>query len=371
MGGGRSDFVARLATGVLLVSWLTGPARADDPKPPAPAEKKPADAPPPAAKKPKKEPPPVFTDPEKAGDDYKIQGEYEGVLKTAADEKFAAQVVAAGNGRFDVIFFRGGFPGAGWNGKDRVKVPAETADGKVVLKPGPYKEGKETREAPAVSGTIEGGKLAGKWLEGYAFELTRTVRKSPTEGAKPPEGAIVLFDGSNADEWVNGKVVDAPDGTKCLFRGTQSKRKFTDFKLHVEFRTVFSPQTPAGNRSNSGVFLDEFYEVQILDSFGAVPEKHNCGAMYTFRPATVNACFPPLQWQTYDIDFTAAKFDSDGKKISNARVTVLHNGVKIHDDQEYPAGTNGRPDAKKAAPILLQDHGSPVMFRNIWIVEKK
>lgn len=355
----------RLLPAAFLFAVIARPlGAADEPKKDEPKKDEPKKVEPkkPAAKKPEKPKPEIFTDVDKAGLEYKFQGEYVGESPDLG--KLGAQVVAAGDGKFEVYLLGGGLPGAGWDGKPWMKgtgtmSSAETTPASVAV------EGKDFRGTLNADGTF-----AGAMGKDSKFSLARTVRRSPTEGAKPPTGAVVLFDGSNADDWKGGKLVEA-DGAKFLLAGTGSKKLFTDFHLHVEFRTVFSPKTPRGNRSNSGVFCDEFYEIQILDSFGLEkPGKHDGGAMYTYHPPTVNMCFPPLTWQTYDVDFTAARF-ADGKKTANARVTVLHNGVKIHDDVEYPSGTNGRPDAKKPAPILLQDHGSPVWFRNIWIVEKK
>jgi hypothetical protein len=113
------------------------------------------------------------------------------------------------------------------------------------------------------------------------------------------------------------------------------------------------------------------YELQVLDSFGLSGENNECGGFYSIRQPDVNMCYPPLAWQTYDIDFTAAKYDGD-KKAKNARVTVKHNGVTIHDTIELARGTPGRlPEGPSPGGLYLQDHGNPVVYRNIWIVEKK
>src|SRR5262249_27132987 len=134
----------------------------------------------------------TFTDPEKAGPDFLVQGEYEG---TAGKDKVGAQVIADGDGKFTIFFLAGGLPGAGWDGKTRTKLPpAKTEDGKVSFADKTW------------SGDIGGGKLNLKNADGTAFTLSRVERKSSTLGAKPPEGAMVLFDGKNADEWKGGKV---------------------------------------------------------------------------------------------------------------------------------------------------------------------
>jgi hypothetical protein len=178
----------------------------------------------------------------------------------------------------------------------------------------------------------------------------------------------VLFDGSNADAWSNGHV----DDRKLLAGGTKSNQKFGDFTLHVEFRTPFKPTARGQGRGNSGVYLQDRYEVQVLDSFGLKGENNECGGIYSKIKPRVNACFPPLSWQTYDIDFEAARFDADGKKTKNAVATVRHNGILIHDHVEIPGSTGGgQPEKAEPGPIQLQGHGNPVFFRNIWIVEKK
>jgi len=142
--------------------------------------------------------------------------------------------------------------------------------------------------------------------------------------------------------------------------------------LHVEFRLPFRPTAKGQSRANSGVYLQRRYEIQILDSFGLDPKNNDCGALYEQKAPSVNMCFAPLSWQTYDIDFTAARFDSTGKKTANARVTVIHNGVKIHDNAEIKGSTgNGRKEEDKPGAINLQNHGNPVHFRNLWLVERK
>ncbi|MBL9122486.1 MAG: DUF1080 domain-containing protein, partial [Planctomycetaceae bacterium] len=150
-----------------------------------------------------------------------------------------------------------------------------------------------------------------------------------------------------------------------------SKQKFQDFTLHLEFRTPYMPAATGQARGNSGVYLQNRYEVQILDSFGLEGLDDECGAIYSKKPPRENSAYPPLTWQTYDIDFTAAKYEGD-KKVKNATVTVRHNGNLIHENQEVDSETpGGEKESAEAGPIRLQDHGNPVVFRNIWVVEKK
>ena len=151
-----------------------------------------------------------------------------------------------------------------------------------------------------------------------------------------------------------------------------SKRQFADHRLHLEFRTPFLPDKRDQSRGNSGVYLQGRYEIQILDSYGLEGRDNECGGIYKVSIPRVNMCAPPLQWQTYDVTFIAPHFDSKGKKIRNARLTVLHNGVLIHKDLELPGPTGGAipgGEPPEPGPLMLQDHGNLVQFRNIWAVE--
>lgn len=291
----------------------------------------------------------TFTNPADAGPDFAIQGEYVG-------EKTAAQVIALGEGRFRIVGYEGGLPGTGQSER-KIEVEAKTEGGKVIFDKDGWK------------GDLAGGKLTATDAEGTKYELTKTERKSSTLGAKPPAGAIVLFDGKNADEWNGGKL----DAEGNLQGGVTSKREFGDFTLHIEFRTPFQPSARGQGRGNSGVYFQNRYEVQVLDSFGLKGENNECGGIYTKHKPLVNMCFPPLTWQTYDADFTAARFDADGKKISNAKLTVRHNDVIVHTSAEVDTATTsaGKKDGPGPGPIQLQNHGNPVVYRNIWVVEKK
>ena len=171
--------------------------------------------------------------------------------------------------------------------------------------------------------------------------------------------------------------------------GAKTKRlDFTDFKLHFECLTPFKPGLPLSHphRGNSGVFALGCYEVQICDTFGLHLDtktwkaekllKHPntaCGSIYGIRAADVNMNFPPLTWESFDIEFTAAKFDSSGNKVTDARMTVVQNGVRIHDNVALPRGTGGGPKGPRpevpAGPILFQNHNNPNMYRNIWVVD--
>ncbi len=232
--------------------------------------------------------------------DFLVQGEY------VANGR-GVQVVALGKGKFKVVTFAGGLPGDGWDGK-----------------------GRDVTE------------LATEAVLAYIKDngLTRKVRTSPTLLEQPPEGAVVLFDGKEETfqtHWTQGTMTE--DG--LLMQGARSKDTFRDFRIHLEFRLPYMPEARGQARGNSGYYVQGRYEIQMLDSFGLEGKDNECGGIYQAAAPRVNMCLPPLSWQTYDVDFTAARFDDDGNKTANARVTVLHNGVVIHDNLELPAATPG------------------------------
>lgn len=305
----------------------------------------------------------TYIDPAKADADFALQGEYVGELLGEKDEdheKFGMQVIALGGGKFRLVAYEGGLPGAGWNGSkdDRSMTDGALKDGAVIFKDD---HGVGTLKDGVITAKTDDGKLLGTFK--------KVVRKSPSLGAKPPTGAVVLFDGKSADAFKGGRMSD--DG--LLMEGTTSKQNFRDFTLHIEFRLPYKPAARGQGRGNSGSYMQGRYEVQMLDSFGLEGEHNECGGIYSIKKPDVNMCLPPLAWQTYDIDFTAAKFDDAGKKVKDAQMTVKHNGVVIHNDVKLPKGTTAAPvkEGKDPGPLYLQNHGNPVRYRNIWIVEKK
>jgi hypothetical protein len=218
----------------------------------------------------------------------------------------------------------------------------------------------------------DGETITGQTESGAKFELKRLTRRSPTLGAPAPSGAIVLFDGTNTNEWQPGALM-TPQHWITSAGGATTKRKFQDFTFHVEFMISYMPETQTiYQRPNSGVYLQQRYEIQILDSFGVVMGQHDCGVLYAQITPTINMCYPPLTWQTYDIDFTAARYDATGHKTKLGRCSVKFNGVTILDDVEIKGSTpGGIEESPDPAGIYLQAHGHPVFFKNIWIVEKK
>jgi len=190
-------------------------------------------------------------------------------------------------------------------------------------------------------------------------------------GAKPPQGAIVLFDGTSDRGWKKGKTSEFKGEMVLMSTDCETLETFGDHQLHLEFRTPLVPKERGQGRGNSGVYVQDRYEVQILDSFGLSGEDNECGGVYSIRRPEVNMCFPPESWQTYDIDFRAARYDTQGQKTENAQLTVRHNGVVIHDKLSLPMATKGRqPEGPSPAPLYLQDHQNPVLFRNIWAVKR-
>ncbi len=283
----------------------------------------------------------VWTDPEAAAKerpDFLFQGEYR-------NKTHGLQIVSAEGDKFYSSRYEGGLPGVGWDGSQIEHQWGDLSDAK-------------------------------RWINGY----TR-IERSNLGKTKAPPGSIILFDGSDADEWKDAKMQNG-----LLEAGTSSKRTFRDFTLHFEFRNPFKPDLALGHpdRGNSGIYIFGRYEVQIMDTFGLNFDKNVwnedpletepdawCGSLYKFKTPDVNMCFPPLAWQSYDITFRAPRFEN-GVKTENARISVTHNGVLIHDNIELLGGTgNGGklPEIPKGT-LNLQAHGNPNHFRNIWIVEK-
>jgi hypothetical protein len=216
-------------------------------------------------------------------------------------------------------------------------------------------------------------------LTGLKIADPKDVEAVPSTPA--PQGAIILFDGKSLDAWVkqDGK---SPAAWKLVEGAMQveksgniiTKERFDgSFKLHVEFRVPYVPSGKGQAKGNSGVYVQGRYEVQVLDSYGLKSQKNDCGAIYEVAAPLRNVCKAPTIWQSYDIDFVAPKFEN-GKKTEPARMTVHHNGVKIHDDVKIPvdntrSGMGGDPATP--GPILLQDHDHPVQYRNIWLLKGK
>jgi len=220
---------------------------------------------------------------------------------------------------------------------------------------------------------------AGEWKSGIVWEKPEVVDPGETDditGMKPPKDAVVLFDGKDMSAWDGGEKWIIEDGAATTAKGgVRTKQKFGSCRLHIEFASPEEVKGSGQGRGNSGVYLMGKYEVQILDSYeNETYYDGQCGAIYKQSPPKVNACRGPGKWQSYDITFTAPKFNDDGSVKSPARLTVIHNGIKIQDDFQLKGDTAWhRPPEYKAhpdkLPISLQYHGNKVRFRNIWLVE--
>lgn len=291
-----------------------------------------------------KDPVPTWIDPDAASEehpDFTVQGEY-----TAGEgaSRMGLQAAALDEGKFHVLEYFGGLPGAGWDGTE---VSASIME----------------REALLVK--VE--------------DMKRIERKSPTMGKEAPSSALVIFDGKETS-YIKGEIKD-----ELLWAGAETTTPVGDFFMHIEFRLPYKParNLSSQDRGNSGLYVFNNYEIQILDSFGLDLKKENnvvetesenaqwCGSFYKFKTPDVSMAFPPLRWQTYDIEFTAPKFE-EGEKVENARFTIRHNGMIIHDDVELPTGTGngGKRPEKEEGLIFLQNHGNPVAFRNIWLEKR-
>jgi len=296
-----------------------------------------------------------------------VQGFYEGTRLAGQNRyKIEARVVALGKGEFKALVREPGKDGA---------VTKYELNGKISGKAVTF-QGKT--DAGEWSARYDDGKITGKAGKDAKIELKRVVRESPTMGAKPPAGAIVLLDGKNFDE-----VERRPDkqgnvsewktfkdgGVLVAKRGIHTKRTFAgSFKLHLEFKNPLMPEKRSQGRGNSGCFMPNGNEVQVLDSFGMTTYKGGgCGGIYRFKNPDVFdefalASTPPGQWQTYDITYEVEV--KDGKPTGKPVLTVLHNGIKIHDKFQLPRKA-------RAGRIQFQDHRDPVQYRNIWILETK
>ncbi|MCA9055134.1 MAG: DUF1080 domain-containing protein, partial [Planctomycetaceae bacterium] len=301
---------ASFILGVVIVALCAGTGQGDDP----------------AAQ--------VYITPQAAAQstDFALQGEYE-------KAGLGLQVVAQGDGEFLAVTHRGGLPGAGWDGSER-----QTLD----------------EDAAGIHDLIA------------SLELTKVDRASPTLGATPPPGGVVLFDGtaeSLQEHWQAG-ARRTDDG--LLMQGATSQDKFQDHTLHLEFLTPYMPRARGQGRGNSGVYYQGRFETQVLDSFGLAGKMNETGGIYSIKDPDLNMCLPPLVWQTYDADFTAARYDEAGRKIANARLTVRLNGVIVQRDVELPHITTAAPvpESPEPGPLYLQDHGNPVRYRNIWVLPR-
>ncbi len=212
--------------------------------------------------------------------------------------------------------------------------------------------------------------------------ITPATASTQDAPGKAPSDAVVLFDGTGLSKWTSDGGAPAKakieDGVLVVSGGTLSSReKFGDSQIHVEFATPNPPKGRDQGRGNSGVMIFGKYEIQVLDSFENLTYPDGqAAAIYGQYPPYVNASRKPGEWQTYDIIFTAPRFKDDASVETPAYVTMLHNGVLVHNHTPLlgevafrALARYSKHDAK--GPIVLQDHGNPVRFRNIWVREIK
>ena len=320
-----------------------------------------------AAKKPKAPPVKEAVDIDKV-EGAEFMGDYAGT-RTMNDGKkmpVVAQVLATGDGNHTVT----NLPEFDKRVKPFCVLKGKVEGGKLVVSEGPKK------------GVIADGKFTGGCPK-CKFEMKKVVRLSPTMGAKPPAGAMILLGADTKDlkeEWKSTKGGDftwfLKDGgvMQCRARtgGAVTKKTFGSAQIHLEFRTPFLPKARGQGRGNSGMYVHGRYEVQILDSYTLYGRDNECGGIYKKGTPIVNMCAPPLQWQTYDVTITAPKV-TNGKAATPAFITVIHNGVKIQDNIKLTGPTGGAH--AKGSPdkggIYIQDHGHPVEIRNVWVKEIK
>ncbi|MSR80971.1 MAG: DUF1080 domain-containing protein [Gemmataceae bacterium] len=278
-------------------------------------------------------------------------------LAHLADGKpFGLQITPTSPFRVAIHAFSGGLPGLGFD-----KLWEQSLKGK-------WNDGNLAFVGDGGGWTIQGNleTIRGINHKRETFEGVAVIPRNPKSlGKHPSKGAKVLFDGTNLSHFKQAKK----NQEGYLGVGCETVDSFQDFLLHIEFRLPLLPEKRGQDRANSGVYIQNRYEIQILDSFALEGSKNECGSIYEYRAPEMNGCLPPNQWQAFDIDFRSARFEG-GKKIKNALISVKHNDILVHDKIEIPKQTGyGRKEGPDPGPIQLQNHGSPVVFRNFWILE--
>ena len=316
--------------------------------------------------------------------DLQLMGDYEGEFQGAPKNHYfdynrplAAQVINVRNGEYLIKFNQQHDSRADLYFEGMGKL-----DGDVIRFTGDACRGEITADCMVGSGTRDGQEVS--------FSLKRVQRLSPTLGAKPPEGAVVLFDGTNFDQWKHGngspvtwhllpggvmevRSAKSEEDRKNKIGGDiETRQSFGDCRVHLEFRYPVEPGKQGQGRGNSGFFFQRSYEVQVLNSYGLNGLWNECGALYKLAPPKVNAARPPMQWQTYDVDYRASVW-KDGKKVSSPVITVRLNGVLVQNQEEIihvtaHAFAERQNEPREAGPIRLQDHNNAIQFRNIWVL---
>ena len=305
-----------------------------------------------------KEKGPAYTSPPAKDMSFPLMGEFMGSVTSDDGKKqiVGLQIRSIGNDQFDAVAYYGGLPGQPKFNPEPIQMIGKRSGEFVVLSGGPWAIFVENNQCRLVD-------LQGK----SRGQLKRVKRRSPTMHSPAPEGAVILFDGTGTDQFTTAEKTS----DDLLMEGADVKPMFQDFNLHVEFRLPYMPYADGQQRGNSGLYLQSRYECQVLDSFALIPKIDGLGALYRFRPPAINMCFPPLVWQTYDVQFTAPRWNADGSKARNATITSWINGVKVQDNVSLPNKTGaGKIEEPLLLPTRFQDHGDPVRFRNIWVVDR-
>ncbi len=309
-----------------------------------------------------------------ADDDDKVMGNYAGefVSGDLTDVQIRAQVPATSKLRWKGIFF------LSQDGKEEIRVEVKgkkrKEEDKVAKFSGTVDLGKALGGEYKMSGEIANevftGKFEGKKKDA-SFELKRVFIKPPTLGMAAPEGAIVLLDGKSAEGWnlLPHWQMQGDGSIMIKHSNLITKQEFGPAQYHIEFKCPFMPNDKGQARGNSGVYIFGRYEVQVLDCFGDEPADNRCGGIYKKAVPTSCESLPPLQWQTYDITFHPPVFDAQGAKTADARITAVHNGVTIHDDVTLAGPTPGGITDQEGptGPLMFQDHGNAVSYRNVWV----
>ena len=296
-------------------------------------------------------------DPEPTSPDFKVQGEYKGqVTTTGGASRSACKSLPRARVSIRPWPISAGCRGDGWDKSPKRTAEGETKDGVVEFKGADHDATLKDRRVDRDQGRNQAG------------------RAHESRAAKPDLGSQAAGRRGGTVRWRQGRCLRRrpADRRRPAAPRHTSKQKFGAGTYHIEFRTPFQPEARGQGRGNSGCYLQGRYEVQVLDSFGLDGHYDDCGGIYGIREPNVNMCLPPLSWQTYDIEFTPARYE-DGKKVADGTVSVKHNGVPIHSNVKLPKATTAAPlpEGPADGPLYLQDHGNPVRYRNIWFLAKQ
>lgn len=293
-----------------------------------------------------------------------LQGEFEGraLLPGRADSiDVGLQLALYGPERVRGSFYKGGLPGAeahGMRPPERVGVGGVRVDERLEL--APEGEGYSLLYLQSHVTVLDEEK-------NYLGHLDRVQRESATLGLEPDDGARTLFTGQESDleNWQDGAIMSESG----LHSGAMTRQEFGDIRLHAEVWLSWMPCASEQRRTNSGLYIQNRYEVQVMDSFGLEPMLNGSGSLYREVMPALNMSLPPLRWQTYDVWFRAPRFNDAGEKVEPVRVSVWYNGVRVIDDEVLEGGTGrgGQLEEVPMAPLLLQEHPGSVRFRNVWV----